>query len=207
MAASRPQRRAPGLGGTFLLAAASLCLLPSVVAAQGAPSGETLGLVHPWARAGASATRLDGRGRTLYDVSAGLLLGCRFVLGGGGVVLSGPLPVARGASGPGFDLDLGYGGVVAGYRPLRKESWTATTAILLGAGHATATDRVVASNVEADNFFTAVPELSLLWRPLSWIGVSVGASYRLAAGVDDLPGVTSGALSGASLTMELHLGR
>jgi len=162
--------------------------------------------VRPWARASVASTHLDGRRRTLLGGRLGLALDSRYVIGGGVAALDGSLAVAESPTGAGFDVDLGYGGAILGYRPFRTRTWAGEATLLLGAGHARATDRLVESNLEADNFFVAAPEFSLVWRPVRWFGLLARASFRLIAGVDDLPGLDAGSLDGATFGAGLQLG-
>lgn len=197
-------RRHPGLAG-LVLALALAALEPAALAAQSsdATTGAT---VEPWAASRLAITDLSGRRRALAGVRGGLALGRRFLIGGEGTALLSTVPVDDRGTASGFDLDVGYGGVVLGFRPNPARAWSLSTGVLLGAGHATVRDPAAGSEVGADNFVIAVPELSLSWRPLTWIGVSAGGGYRLVGGVNDLPGVASGELGGPSLTLELHLG-
>ncbi len=189
-----------------------LCLLSALGAGLVSPlagqsaAGAGTATVHPWANPRVGVTDFNGRGRALASLRGGLAVTSRFFVGGEGTSMLGTVPVAEAGVGSGFDLDAGYGGLVLGFLPLHSEEWRLSTTLLLGAGHATVTDQAVGSDLGADNFLIAVPEISIDWRIRPWLAFSLGAGYRTVTEVQDLPGVRSNDLAGASLIAGLQLG-
>lgn len=172
-----------------------------------APDDEGISTVHPSLATTLAATRIAGRPRAAFGIWAGLRMDDRYFVSGGGVALLRSVPAGDSGADSGVELDVGYGGVMAGYVLWPAAPWSVSGRLLAGAGHATATNRLLAAEVGADNFLLLEPALSLRWHPTGVVGVSLGAAFRLSAGVDDLPGVDGGDLGGPSVYLGVQLGR
>ena len=175
---------------------------PALVAGQESaePSSPQVGFA---ASTAVKVSSVDGEARAFFGGWAGLSLGDRVYLGGGGYAMSAPVDVAGSGPGTTLELGLGYGGVVVGYRmPLGEGPWWVGANALLGAGNAEIQDPIVGTS---DNFFVAEPEISLGLRLHSHLNASVGAGYRFVAGVGDLAGLRAQDLRALTGTLSLHL--
>ena len=149
---------------------------------------------------------VDGEARAFFGGWAGLSIGDRVYLGGGGYAMSTPVDVAGSGPGTTLELGLGYGGVVVGYRlPLGEGPWWIGANALLGAGNAEVLDPIVGNEIGSDNFFVGEPEVSLGLQLHSHLNASVGAGYRFLAGVGDLAGLRARDLRALTGTLALHL--
>jgi hypothetical protein len=136
----------------------------------------------------------------------GLVFGERFVLGGGGVTLLEDVDLPGLEASTGFDLGMGYGGVVLKYRSPLSSRLTGEGGFLLGAGHAEVRDRLAGREVGAENFLTLEPEVTLYLDLFRSASVGVGLGYRFAWGVEDLPSATAQDLRSALGSLSLRIG-
>ncbi len=151
-------------------------------------------------------SQIAGKGRSHLGGWVGLALGPRLALGGGGVTTLEAVELPGSGAGTGFNLRMGYGGlVIRAWWPLRGRL-SAESGLLLGAGHAEVKDRLTAREVGSDNFVVAEPEGALTLSPLPWLHLGAGAGYRLIWGVQDLPSVEEGDLRSMTATVFLRLG-
>jgi hypothetical protein len=135
-----------------------------------------------------------------------LVFGPGVVLGGGGFAMTRNVELRGSEAGSGFELGMGYGGVLLRYlRPLLPRM-TGETGLLVGAGHAEVRDLLAGREVGSDNFVVLEPEaclsIRLFWK--AFLGASVG--YRLPLGVEDLPGVSAADLESVTSSVFLRLG-
>lgn len=178
---------------------------PALVAGQEGtdPSSTQVGFA---ASTAVKVSSVDGEARAFFGGWAGLSIGDRVYLGGGGYAMSTPVDVAGSGPGTTFELGLGYGGVVVGYQlPLGEGPWWIGANALLGAGNAEVLDPIVGTEIGSDNFFVGEPEVSLGLQLSSHLNASLGAGYRLVAGVGDLAGLRARELRAFTGTLALHL--
>jgi len=137
---------------------------------------------------------------------AGLLFADNLAVGGGGLALMDDVDLAGAEGGTGFNLSMGYGGLMFRYWEPLAGDFTGEVGLLLGAGHAEVRDLLTRTEVGSDNFLVAEPEVSILYTfyPGLHLGASIG--YRLTSGVEDLPSVSSGDLNAFTGTLSLRWG-
>ena len=109
-------------------------------------------------------------------------------------------------SGTGFDLGMGYGGVILKHWWDLSGRLTGEGGLLLGAGHAAVKDRRTGQEVGSENFPILEPEVGLAFRVFRRVHVGVSVGYRLAWSIEDLPRVTSDDLRSFSGTLSLRAG-
>ncbi len=119
------------------------------------------------------------------------------------MVLTDDVELLEAKSDTGFDLEVGYGGVVLRYRFPMADRVEAEAGTLMGAGHAVVRDRFTGTEAGADNFGLMEPEVGLSLEVLPWLHLSGGVGYRMVWGVEDLPRVEPEDLQ--SLTASLTL--
>lgn len=137
---------------------------------------------------------------------AGLVFGGNLALGGGGFALLNEVELAGSAGGTGFDLGMGYGGILFRYWEPISGSLTGEVGLLVGAGHAEVRDQLTQREVGSDNFLVAEPEMSILYSFFPGIHLGASVGYRLTTGVQDLPGVSTGDLNAFTGTLSIRLG-
>lgn len=180
--------------------------LPGLVTAQAGTSPKEPLRARGTAGIVLKGTSIAGTDRVLLGGWAGLTFGDHFSLGGGGVALLREVHLTGSGSGTGFELGMGYGGILLGlHYPLRARVG-ARLGILLGAGHAEVRDRLTGREVGADNFGVLEPEAALSLPLLSWLHLGGGVGYRMTWGVGDIPLVQPEEFRGATGTLSLRVG-
>jgi hypothetical protein len=137
---------------------------------------------------------------------AGLVLGDRLLLGGGGLALLQAVQLPGTVAATGFDLRMGYGGVVLRLWEPVDERFTAEAGVLLGAGNGEIRDRLTGRELGSDNFLTAEPEAALSLSLPRGLRLGLALGYRAVWGLDDLPRVSRGDLQAATWTLFLRAG-
>ena len=137
---------------------------------------------------------------------AGLVFAENLAIGGGGFALLKQVELAGSEGETGFNLDVGYGGLVFRYWEPLIENLTGEVGVLFGAGHAEVRDQLTSAEVGSDNFLVAEPEMSVFYSVFSGIHVGVSVGYRLTSGVEDLPSVSSGDLNAFTGSFSLRWG-
>ncbi len=105
----------------------------------------------------------------------------------------------------GVDLGFGYGGFLVRVQPVRERPALGVT-LLVGALNAVVHDAVVGTEIDADNALVVEPDVAMAWRLAGRVRVQASAGWRLAWGVNALPGVAPSELRGWTLGLSLHLG-
>lgn len=159
-----------------------------------------------WPSAGVAwkATSVAGEARSLTGGWFGFGITPRTLVGGAGFRLNGTIPL-RPFDESGLRLHFGYAGLAAERRWSVDDDWAVAAGGLVGAGHATVTDRRLGIERDADNFAVTELEILLVWRRVPHLELAAGAGYRFVAGVDDLTDTTAGDLRGSSLSLAVRL--
>jgi hypothetical protein len=147
-----------------------------------------------------------GRQRLLLGGGVGLVFGHRLAVGGGGVALTENVEIPGSTAGSGFQLGMGYGGLVLQYWHPLPFHFKARTDLLVGGGHAEISDRLLGRELGADNFFVAEPELGLTRRLFSILHAGVSVGYRWVRGLDDLPRLSNEDFQAVTWTLRLRVG-
>lgn len=137
---------------------------------------------------------------------AGLTLGHRISLGGGGVALTREVELGASATGSGFELGVGYGGILFHYDYPLADGIRLRGGVLAGAGHAEVRDRLMGREVGADNFGILEPEAGISVSLLPWLHIGASGGVRMVWGVEDLPLVQKDDLQGMTGTLSLQVG-
>lgn len=146
------------------------------------------------------------QGRVHVGGWGGLVFGGRLVVGGGGFTMLRRVELPASEASSGFDLKMGYGGLVLEFwQPLGGRG-TAAASLLAGGGHAEVRDRLAGLEVGADNFMVAEPGIDLSYALVGRVHLGVAAGYRLVWGVDDLPRVSPEDLEAPTITLSLRFG-
>jgi len=188
----------------FVLAV--LLALPGPLEAQAGPDPSSQGRVSATAAVLLKGGRIADENRLHLGGWAGLVFGDNLAIGGGGFALLNDVQLAGSEGGSGFNLDLGYGGLIFRYWEPLSGSFTGEAGLLLGAGHAEVRDQLTRTEVGSDNFLVAEAKMSLLYSFFPGIHVGVSVGYRLTTGVEDLPRVSTGDLNAFTGTLSLRLG-
>jgi len=138
---------------------------------------------------------------------AGLLFGENLAIGGGGFALMNDVELAGSEGGTGFDLGFGYGGLLFRYWEALADPLTGEVGFLVGAGHAEVRDRLAGTEVGSDNFLVSEAEMGVVYTLIDAFHVGLSVGYRLTAGVENLPGVSTTDLNGFTGTISVRLGR
>ncbi len=156
----------------------------------------------------ASVTLSKVRGETgLFVGGRGLLsTGGRVAIGGAGWLLTTDTSIPTGNPGSDLQLLVAYGGIAAEVAVRAGTTVRLFLRTLVGAGSARVELPVVATEIAADNFAVFEPEAVILRRLRGVLGIGAGLGYRFVFGVEDLPGVLSGDLSGPSASLFLRVG-
>jgi hypothetical protein len=179
---------------------------PGVLGAQAGSSSPPQGRVSGTASVLLKVGQVAEEDRLHLGGWAGLKFTDNIAVGGGGfsVLKSVGLAGSEGASG--FNLDLGYGGLVLRYWEPLSGSLTGEMGILLGAGHAEVRDQLTRSEVGSDNFLVGEAEMGILYKLYRGLHLGVSAGYRLTSGVEGLPRVSKGDLNTFTGTLSIQLG-
>jgi len=156
----------------------------------------------------ASVTVSTVRGETsLFVGGTGLLsTGGRIAVGGAGWIQTSATSIPTGSPGSDLQLFMAYGGLAAQVGVLPGRPVRIFLRALLGAGSAKIRLPVVNTEIAADNFGVLEPEATVLRELTSGFGISAGVGYRFVFGVEDLPGVLSGDLSGPVARVSIRVG-
>jgi len=175
----------------------------------GVPRG--LAAQQPEARAHASleasvvVTSVRESATTLAGAAGLLSLGGRFAFGAGGALMLRPSVVEGVGGGADLDLRMAYGGLVVQAILLGSGNRYVALRTLVGAGNAKLEIPVVGPEIAADNFGVLEPELVGTVSVTGPFQVGLGAGYRHVFGVDDLPNVAVGDLTGFSASVRLSV--
>lgn len=130
----------------------------------------------------------------------GWIINHKFAIGGGGYSMITDVE----ADGQLY-LDMEYGGFEMEYihKSNKLIHWTIHT--LLGAGTVKLKEHDPRDDIESDRFYLIEPSFNFDFNVADWFRIGLGASYRLAFGVD-MSGVTSSDVSGPSGLIILKFG-
>lgn len=190
---------------SFLLLLAAL-ILPGLLSAQSTPDTVSQDRISVAASVFLKVGKIADKTRPHAGGWAGLVLGDRLAVGGGGFAVLNDVELPGSEGGTGFDLDVGYGGLFFRYWEPLSPSVFGEAGLILGAGHAEVRDQLTRAEVGSDNFLMAEAEMSLLYAflPGAALGASVG--YRMTSGIEDIPRVSVGELNTFTGTLFLRLG-
>jgi len=168
------------------------------------PDGEVGGAI--WVRP-ALSTAVNST-LPLLGLGAALRLSSRFELGGEGVMGLQHVEVSPATSPDRSELSFGYAGVhIRVFATSESLEDRLSGNLLVGAGTARIRSTLVGTEVATDNFAVFEPSLSYRFRGPRGVQGAVGAGYRFTLGSDPLPGVESGAIQGAVVSLAVILGR
>lgn len=190
--------------GTLFLAA--LLALPGPVLAQAGPPGSTEGRVSATGAVMLKGGQVAETGRVHLGGWAGLIFGDKLAIGGGGFAILERVELPASEGGSGFDLDLGYGGLLFRYWEPLTGSLIGGAGILLGAGHAEVRDQLTRNEVGSDNFLVAEAEMSVQYPIFREVFFGIAGGYRLTTGVEDLPRVSEDGLNTFTGTVFIRIG-
>lgn len=143
---------------------------------------------------------------TTFAGGVGLIdLGGRVAFGGGGWLALGTVRIATARPETDKSLRMAYAGVVAESVIRRGPEWEVRARILVGAGNAKVSDRLIGVQLGADNFGIVEPEVGGSWHLWRGTWLTGGLSYRFTLGVEDLPDISDDSLRGASLRLGITL--
>ncbi len=166
----------------------------------------------PQNRVGGTASLVVKTGQTA-DVNrisvggwAGLTFFRNLALGGGGFALTRGVELAGSEGDTGFNLNMGYGGLVFRFWEPLGRSLSGEVGLLLGAGHADVQTQLTGTEVGSDNFLVGEGELGISYRVLQSLSLGASVGYRLTSGVQDLPGVSTDDLNAFTGSLSLRVG-
>jgi hypothetical protein len=180
--------------------------LPGALRAQAGPASPPPGRVSGTASILAKAGRVAGENRLHLGGWAGLKFGESLAVGGGGFAMLRGVELVGSEGTSGFNLDLGYGGLIARFWEPLRGSLSGEVGVLLGAGHAEVRDRLTRTEVGSDNFLVAEAEMGVLYTFYQRIHLGLSAGYRLTSSVEGLPRVAKADLNTFTATLSLRLG-
>jgi len=188
----------------YVIVLAVLLALPGPLGAQAGPAPSPQKRVSATAAVLLKSAQIVEQNRLHLGGWVGLVFGGNLVAGGGAFALLNEVALSGSEGGSGFNLGLGYGGLFLRYWEPLSGPLTGEVGILLGAGHAEVRDQLTRTEVGADNFIVAEPELSLLYSLFPGIQMGVSVGYRLTSGVEDLPRVSASDLNAFTGTLSLR---
>ncbi|MFC1575411.1 hypothetical protein ACFL5A_02030 [Gemmatimonadota bacterium] len=151
-------------------------------------------------------SKIAGESRAHLGGWAGLVFGNRLVVGGGGMALLERVDLAGTVADTGFDLGMGYGGLVLRYFLPLPLGATGEMGLLLGAGNADVRDHLAGRKLGSDNFQLLEPDLAISYPLLEGLFVTGSVGYRLVWGIEDLPTVNDKDLRSLTAALSLRLG-
>lgn len=190
----------------------SVILLSALLALPGPLAAQAGQLRTPEPRAGSAVglvvtgSRVAGEGRILVGGWGGIVLGNRFLVGGGGMALTQDVDLPRYTSSTGFQLGFGYAGLFLKYWKDLSFGLVGEGGLLMGAGHAEVHDQIIGQEAGSDNFLILEPQAAVSRRLFGQLHGGAGLGYRLPLGVEDLPRVRSEDLRCLTLSIFLRLG-
>ena len=180
--------------------------LPGSLRAQGDPVGTVRDRVGGVASVVMKAGETVEVNRLSFGGWAGLTFSGNFAVGGGGFALAKDVELAGSEGDTGFNLGMGYGGLVFRFWEPLGNSLVGEVGLLLGAGHAEVQAQLTGTEVGSDNFLVGEGELGVSYRVLRSLYVGAAVGYRLTSGVRNLPGVVSGDLNDFTGSVFLRVG-
>lgn len=183
-----------------------LLLLPGPLLAQATQADSSPGRAESAAAVLLRGGRVADAERLFLGGWVGLVFGEHLMLGGGGVTLLEDVELPGSESGTGFELGMGYGGVLLKHWWDLSGRFTGEGGLLVGAGHAAVNDRRIGREVGSDNFPVLEPEAAIAFRVFRRVYLGAAVSYRLVWSVEDLPRVSAGDLRSFSGALSLRLG-
>ena len=170
---------------------------------QGQASGDRVSGV---AAAVVKAGQTAGTSRASFGGWAGVTLFGNIALGGGGFALSKDVELAGSGGDTGFDLDMGYGGLVFRFWEPFGNSLSGEVGLLLGAGHAEVQTQLTGTEVGSDNFLVGEGELGISYRILRNFHLGAAVGYRLTSVIEGLPGVSKADLNAFTGSLSFSVG-
>ncbi len=180
--------------------------LPGSLRAQGEPVRTVQDRVGGVASVVMKAGETAHVNRLSFGGWAGLTFSGNLAVGGGGVALAKDVELAGSEGDTGFNLGMGYGGLVFRFWEPLGNSLIGEVGLLLGAGHADVQAQLTGTEVGSDNFLVGEGELGVSYRVLRNLYLGAAVGYRLTSGVQNLPGVTSGDLNAFTGSVFLRVG-
>ncbi len=180
--------------------------LPGLLPAQAAPPSSDDGRAGAAAAVLVKAGSLAGSARLHLGGWVGLVLNDRISIGGVGYALTEMVELPGSEAGTGFDLGMGYGGLLATLRSSLTPEFHGEIGLLLGAGNASLQDRLVGLELGSDNFFVAEPTLGLSRTLPHNLHLGLAVGYRQVVGLQDLPTVVGSDLNAFTGTLSIRLG-
>jgi hypothetical protein len=181
-------------------------ILPGPLRAQAEPDQPSQNRVGGTASVVLKAGQTADVNRISLGGWAGLTFSHNLALGGGGFALTKTVELAGAEGDTGFNLNLGYGGLVFRFWEPLGVSLSGEVGLLLGAGHADVRAQLTGTEVGSDNFLVGEGELGISYRVLQSVSLGVSVGYRLTSGIQDLPGVSTDDLNAFTGSLSLRVG-
>ena len=147
-------------------------------------------------------TWLSNQPLPIAAVTGTLRFSTRLEIGGEGVIGLGAIRLSPEGSPDRSELETGYGGVLVRWRPAGDVPglrWAG--GLLIGAGSAQIQSPLADATIVSENYFLIEPRFSLLVRQDHRLRFSAEGGYRMALGVDPLPGIRVTELRGPTLSL------
>jgi len=183
-----------------------LLALPGALSAQAGSEAGSGNRVGAAASVVLKAGQIADESRVHLGGWAGLVFSDKLAVGGGGFALMKNVELAGPEGETGFDLDMGYGGLMVRIWEPLGSYLTAEVGLLLGAGHAEVYQQLTGTEVGSDNFLVAEGELGIAYSLSRGIHLGAAVGYRLTSGIEDLPGVSKGDLNAFTGSLSVRLG-
>ena len=186
----------------------TVCLaLPGPLQAQAGPDPSSRDRISATATILAKGGRVAEENRLHLGGWAGLVFGGNLAIGGGGFALINGVALSGSEGSTGFNLDLGYGGLVIRYWESLYGPITGEVGVLLGAGHAEVRDdQLVNPEVGSDNFLVTEAEMGVFYTVFGEVHLGAAVGYRFTSGVEGLPRASAGDLNSFTGTLSLRVG-